>query len=124
MRSRPLALACALGVALSGTAGGARSDLARTLAARLLAEKSLSPRNHTTDFSTDELGCITLTSRELRAFGLRGHAFLCEDAGSGEVLGAVLNRSGVVRCHISGWYVGDACYDLDICGEPETACVR
>jgi hypothetical protein len=46
----------------------------------------------------------------------RGHAFFCEDAFTEEVLGAVLNRSGVVRCRISGDYVGDGCYDFTICG--------
>ena len=101
-----------------------RSDLASALAARLLAKKSLTPRTHTTDFAIDQLGCITLTVRELRAFGFAGHAFVCEEPQSGAVLGAVLNRRGVVRCHISGWYAGDACYDLSICDEPETACVR
>lgn len=65
-----------------------------------------------------------LTARELRSFGVRGHAFLCEDAGTGEVLGGVLSRSGVVRCYISGQYVGDGCYDFQLCGEPETACIR
>ena len=117
-------LAAVLGLVLAAPARAGRADLASALAARLLAKKSLTPRTHTTDFSIDQLGCITLTVRELRAFGFAGHAFVCEEPQSGAVLGAVLNRKGVVRCHISGWYVSDACYDLAICGEPETACVR
>ena len=117
-------LAGVLAFALVAPARAGRSELASGLAARLLAKKALTPRTHTTDFAIDQLGCITLTARELRAFGFRGHAFVCEEPQSGAVLGAVLNHKGVVRCHVSGWYAGDTCYDLEICGEPETACVR
>ena len=125
MAIRRVLLAAVLGLALAAPAHAGRSELASALATRLLATKSLTPRTlDTTDFSIDQLGCITLTVRELRAFGFPGHAFVCEEPQSGAVLGAVLNRKGVVRCHISGWYAGDACYDLAICDEPETACVR
>ena len=51
----------------------------------------------------------------------RGHT---TSAGTGEVLGAVLTRGGFVRCHISGDYVGDACYAFTICGISDGACVR
>jgi hypothetical protein len=123
MMTRRLLAGAVLVLAASGDGVAAREDLARAIAARLVAKKAIAPRTHTSDFATDQLGCITLTARELRAFGVRGHAFLCEDAGSGEVLGAVLSRSGAVRCYISGRYVGDGCYDFGLCGADETACV-
>lgn len=124
MLIRRLLASGAVALALSSSAFAGRSELAPVLAERLLAKKAIAPRTHTTDFATDQLGCITLTARELRGFGFRGHAFLCEDAGTGEVLGAVLSRSGLVRCHISGQYGGDGCYDFQMCGEPEAACVQ
>jgi hypothetical protein len=42
---------------------------------------------------------VSVAARDLVFWG---HAFFCEDAFTEEVLGAVLNRSGVVRCFISG----------------------
>ena len=98
--------------------------LARLAAEKLVARKALRPQTHTTDFQGDSLGCITLTSGELRHFGYRGHAFFCESATTGEILGAVQNRYGAVRCYISGDYVGDACYSFTICEVPDSACVR
>ncbi len=102
-----------------------RGAFARAIAEKLIAGKALGamPRTHATDFQGDSLGCITLTTRELRLYGYRGHAFFCEDTFTGEVLGAVLNRSGVVRCFINGGYVGDGCYDFTICGVVDSACV-
>jgi len=100
-----------------------RSALARAIATKLSAQKAIHPETHTTDFRGDSLGCITLTAWELRQFGYRGHAFFCEDAATGEVLGAVLTRGGLVRCFISGDYVGDGCYDFTICGLADGACV-
>src|SRR5205823_4703835 len=79
-----------------------RGAFAQAIATKLYAHKAIKPETHTTDFQGDSLGCITLTAWELRQFGYRGHAFFCEDAGTGEVLGAVLTRGGFVRCHISG----------------------
>jgi hypothetical protein len=111
----------------SADPGAAREDqegLGRALAGKLLARKLLRPETHTTDFGTDSIGCITLTSWELRQFGFRGHAFLCEEGATNTVLGAVLNRRGVVRCYITGAFTGESCYDLEICGIPETACVE
>src|SRR5436189_146031 len=96
---------------------------ARAIATKLSAQKAIHPETHTTDFRGDSLGCITLTAWELRQFGYRGHAFFCEDAATGEVLGAVLTRGGLVRCFISGDYVGDGCYDFTICGLADGACV-
>jgi hypothetical protein len=104
-----------------------REALARAIAEKLIAGKaalSAKTRTHTTDFQGDSLGCITLTTWELRDLGYRGHAFFCEDAFTEEVLGAVLNRSGVVRCHISGDYVGDGCYDFTICGVADSVSVE
>src|SRR5437667_10473268 len=89
--------------------------LARAAAEKLATRKVLRPQTHTTDFQGDSLGCITLTTREMRRFRYRGHAFFCEDGATGEILGALLNRSGVVRCYISGDYTGDGCYAFTIC---------
>jgi len=103
-----------------------RGAFARAIAEKLIAGKALGPKTqtHTTDFQGDSLGCITLTTWELRHLGYRGHAFFCEDAFTGEVLGSVLNRSGVVRCVISGDYVGGGCYDFTICGVADSGCVE
>jgi hypothetical protein len=110
---------------LVGAAGAAeRGGFARGIAERLMVEKSLKPETHTTDFSGDSLGCITLTARELRDFGYAGHAFFCENAATGEVLGAVLGRYGRVYCYVSGDYVGDGCYDFTICDVADSACVN
>ena len=98
--------------------------LGRALAGKLTARPRIAPETHTTDFGDAAIGCITLTRWELAQFGYRGHAFLCEEGATGEVLGAVLNRTGVVRCHIVGHYAGDGCYDFDICGIPDSACVQ
>jgi len=110
---------------IGGTAGAAeKGDFARGVAEKLMMAKSLKPQTHTTDFQGDSLGCITLTARELYRFGYAGHAFFCEDAATGEVLGAVLGRSGRVGCYISGDYVGDGCYAFTICDVPDSACVN
>jgi hypothetical protein len=116
--------AAAVLLAVAPPAGAAReAKLGAALAGKLVARKALRPETHTTDFATDALGCITLSRWELRRFGYAGHAFVCEEAASGEVLGAVLNKAGLVRCHVTGAYVGDGCYDLVICGNVEPACV-
>jgi hypothetical protein len=110
---------------LAGRVGGAETGgLARGMAERLMARKSLRPETHATDFAGDTLGCITLTAAELRRFGYPGHAFFCENAATGEVLGAVLGRYGRVYCSISGDYAGDGCYDFTLCDVPDSACVR
>jgi hypothetical protein len=115
-----------LGVVSPPAVAADREAFARTIAEKLIAGKALSakPRTHTTDFQGDSLGCITLTTGELRRFGYRGHAFFCEDAFTEEVLGAVLNRFGRVRCRISGDYVGGGCYDFTICGVADSVCVE
>ena len=113
----------AMGLALGPAVAAERGTLARVIATKLYAHKAIQPETHTTDFRGDSLGCITLTAWELRQFGYRGHAFFCEDAATGEVLGAVLTRGGLVRCFISGDYVGDGCYDFTICGLADGACV-
>jgi hypothetical protein len=124
-RSHPILALLLLGTMLGGSGRGAEPDkpgLGRALAGRLTTRRLL-PRTHATDFAGTELGCIVLPRRELRPYGYPGHAFLCEDAQSGEVLGAVLNRRGARLCTISGVYVGDLCYDFDICGYAERLCV-
>jgi hypothetical protein len=113
----------AVTAASADAAGPQTTGLGRALATKLMAKKASHSKTHTTDFGTEAIGCITLTRWELRDFGYRGHAFLCEEGATSEVLGAVLNRVGFVRCQIRGFYVGDGCYDFDICGVPETACI-
>jgi hypothetical protein len=98
--------------------------LARALASRLAAARPLSRDLAATDFQGTDLGCIVLPRREIRPYGYPGHAFLCEAGVSGEVLGAVLNRTGRRLCEIRGTYAGDFCYDFDICDVAETLCVR
>ena len=128
MRALTLALA---GLVLIGSAtapnASAASDpagLARAAAEKLARRKVLRPQTHNTDFQGHSLGCITLTTREMRQFRYRGHAFFCEDGATGEILGALLNRTGVVRCYISGDHTGDGCYAFTICGVSEGACVQ
>jgi hypothetical protein len=115
-----------------------KAGLGKVVATKLMARKAppaaatpgaatgtvFRPETHTTDFGTEAIGCITLARWELRDFGYAGHAFLCEEGATGEVVGAVLNKAGVTRCYISGVYIGDGCYDFDICDIPETACVE
>jgi len=120
-----LAITLVLGLVLCSTAGAGERNprgLADALARRLVARRT-SSAIHTTDFQGTDLGCILLPRRELRPYGYPGHAFLCEHAQTGEVLGAVLNQKGFRRCDITGAYAGDACYDFDICGYAERLCV-
>ena len=112
-----------------------RPGLHRLVAERLAAENAKrpgapsspttgTPQTHATDFAGTNIGCITLSRREMRRFGYPGHAFVCEEESQGEVLGAVLDRQGFRRCLIEGDYTGDDCYTLTICDVPETLCVR
>jgi hypothetical protein len=103
---------------------GARRRLAQGLASALVARRAeVRPQTHATDFGNEAIGCITLTRRELRRFGYAGHAVLCEEGATAQVLGGVLTANGRLRCQIAGFYAGDLCYRFDICGFPETACV-
>src|SRR6185503_17425120 len=86
-----------LGTMLGGPVAAAERDprgLAQALAKRLTARRTAPPAIHATDFQGTDIGCIILQRFELRPYGYPGHAFLCEVAGTGEVLGAVLARSG------------------------------
>jgi hypothetical protein len=127
-------VALLLGTLLGGAAVAGEPDrrglglaLAKALHAKRTAQKAepaLTPRTHTTDFAGEDLGCIILPRREIRPYGYPGHAFLCEEAVSGETLGAVLNKKGFQLCDIYGFYVeGTDCYDFDICGYAERLCV-
>jgi hypothetical protein len=136
---RPVLAAALMATTLGLTAAAdaaVRPGLHRLVAERLAAEKPQrpaptlvapttgTPLTHATDFAGDNIGCITLSRREMRRFGYPGHAFVCEEAAQGEVLGAVLDRWGARRCLISGDYTGNDCYTLTICDVPETLCVR
>lgn len=90
---------------------------------RLVARRTSSPDINVTDFAGQNIGCILLPRRELRRYGYPGHAFFCETAPTGEVLGAVLNKKGLRFCYVSGAYAGDACYDISICDNAERLCV-
>jgi hypothetical protein len=121
-----LAAVVTLGAVLAApVAAGERTEVARAVAAKLHAAKhGIRPQTHATDFATDHIGCITLTRGEMRGLGYGGHAFACEESSAAEVLGALLDRAGRVRCEISGFYVGDGCYDLAICDVLETLCLE
>lgn len=130
MRKTPLLLAvlCAMASTASAKPPFDTHRLGMLLAAKLHARHA-QPRPQSldnTDFSGTNLGCITLRRGEMRGLGYPGHAFLCEEdlSGNGEVLGAVLNRSGRAICYITGNDAGDACYDLTICDTADTLCVR
>ena len=115
-----------LGTMLGGPVAAAERDphgLAQELAKRLNARRN-SAAIHATDFQGTDIGCIILQRFELRPFGYPGHALLCEVNGTGEVLGAVMAKSGRQLCDIRGVYTGDFCYDFDICETPETLCVE
>jgi hypothetical protein len=129
MRATLIALLLvALVLAVRPVGAADTSGLAQLAAKKLMERKSSGvqprPETHTTDFQGDSLGCITLTRFELRSFGYPGHAFFCESADTGEILGAVLTRFGFVRCLISGDFVGNGCYAFTICDVPDSACVR
>ena len=116
-----------LGTMLGGPVAAAERDphgLAQALAKRLAARRNAAAI-HATDFQGTDIGCIILQRYELRPYGYPGHAMLCEVNGTGEVLGAVMAKSGRQLCDIAGVYVFDTfCYDFDICGTPETLCVE
>ena len=123
---RRLGLWVLLGTMLGGVALGADRDprgLGREIVKRLVARRT-SSQIHATDFQGTNIGCIILPRRELRRYRYPGHAMLCEEASAGEVLGAVLSKSGNQLCDISGAYTGDFCYDIDICGYAETLCTQ
>ncbi len=98
--------------------------LGHALVVKLRGQPGIRPETHATDFGDDALGCITFAQWELRRFGYRGHAFVCEEGATHEVLGAVLGRTGVVRCQITGSYAGDGCFALEICDQPLRVCVE
>jgi hypothetical protein len=81
------------------------------------------PAIHDTEFRGTNIGCVTLSRSEMRRFGYPGHALFCEEASTGEVLGAVLNKRGRELCEIRGAYNNTAaCYDLTICEDATQLC--
>jgi hypothetical protein len=127
-RLRPVVAGLLLGtMTMLGSAAAADRNphgLAQALVDRLAARKA-APQIHATDFQGTDIGCIILPRRELRPYGYPGHAMLCEVNGTGEVLGAVMGKTGNHLCDIAGAYVPDTfCYDFDICGYPERLCTQ
>jgi hypothetical protein len=122
-----LALATVLSTTvLVGVAAAGEPDphgLAKLIAERLEAKRRTAALIQDTDIQGTDLGCSILPRRELRPFGYPGNGFFCEAGVSGEVIGGLLNRRGRQLCEIRGAYAGNACYDFDICGTPETLCV-
>jgi hypothetical protein len=115
-----------LGTMLGSVAFGADRDprrLGLEIVKRLVARRT-SSQIHATDFQGTNIGCIILPRRELRRSRYPGHAMLCEEASAGEVLGAVLSKSGKQLCDITGSYSGDFCYAINICGYDETLCTQ
>jgi hypothetical protein len=86
------------------------------------------PQIHDTEVQGTNIGCVTLSRFEMRrdlGVRTRGHAVFCEEAATGEVLGALVNKRGNAICVIRGFYnVDTSCYDLAICDEPLSACRR
>src|SRR5262245_51883508 len=95
IRTLAILTALALPTNVAFAAAPEPKALAQALAGKLRAHPAIAPETHTTDFGDDAIGCITLTRWELADFGYQGHAFLCEEGATQEVLGAVLNRPGV-----------------------------
>jgi len=133
MSTRRMLLALLLGTVIASPVLAADRDphglaqaIAKALAAKRQSSPALVPRIHATDFQGTDIGCIVMPRRELRPFGYPGHAFFCEVAGTGEVLGSILNRTGKRLCDIRGSYdtaTDDLCYSLDFCGFSERVCV-
>jgi len=109
------------GASAAGDARGAARALAHALAQQ---RARLAPRLHATDFALEHVGCIVMPRAELRRWGYPGHAFACEEASAGQVLGAVLDRRGRRLCTIAGSYAGGDCYELTFCDTPERLCVH
>lgn len=86
---------------------------------------AIHPEIHDTEITGTNIGCVTLSRREMRRFGYPGHAVFCEEASAGEVVGVVVNRRGNAICEIRGAYNNDAqCYDLTICNDVTSLCRR
>jgi len=117
-------LAASLGGIAHGTTAADPHALARAAAEKLAAARAVRPQARSTDFPGVNLHCVTLSASDLRHLGYRGHAFFCEDNGTGEVLGAVLGPRGGVRCLISGSRSDAACYSFDICGFQDGVCLQ
>ena len=117
-------LTASLGGIAHGMTAADPHALARAAAEKLAAARGLRPEASSTDFQGQDLYCVTLSASELRRFGYRGHAFFCENSGTGEVLGAVLGPRGGVRCLISGSRTDAACFSFDICGFADGVCIQ
>ena len=124
MQSGRVLLGTLIAIALAVPAASREPDprgLGQALVNHLGARRA--PDLAATDFSSGNLGCIVLPQREVRPYGYPGHAFLCEDGTTGNVLGALLSKKGIRRCNITGAYAGNFCYGITICETPETLCV-
>ena len=84
---------------------------------------AIHPEIHDTEIMGTNIGCVTLSRREMRRFGYPGHAVFCEEASAGEVVGVVVNKRGNAICEIRGAYNNDEqCYDLTICNDTTLLC--
>jgi hypothetical protein len=89
------------------------------------SDVAIHPEIHDTEIMGTNIGCVTLSRREMRRFGYPGHAVFCEEASAGEVVGVVVNRRGNAICEIRGVYNNDEqCYDLTICNDVTSLCRR
>ena len=124
--SRWIALAALLVVVASTSrvTAAPRPGLTRLVAQKFAAAGSPESRARAASLMGTQLECITLTRREMRRFGYPGHAFVCREFQTGEVLGAALNARGVPVCSISGSVRADGCFDLTICQTPDAFCFQ
>ena len=89
------------------------------------SDVAIHPEIHDTEIMGTNIGCVTLSRREMRRFGYPGHAVFCEEASAGEVIGVVVNKRGNAICEIRGAYNNDEqCYDLTICNDVTSLCRR
>lgn len=68
--------------------------------------------------------CVFLSQAELRGTDFAGtHAVACVDFATGDILGAMLRRSGVPRCTLAGHLdLTDACWVLSGCHRTVRRC--
>src|SRR5437016_66294 len=105
MRQPPLFIALALTSTVALATPAAAQSLNRAASTQFLARLVAQPEPQETLAVGQTLSCVTFTQADLhRLLGIRGRVHLagCINRLTGEILGAVLSPTGVVRCAIAG----------------------